>query len=296
MQNVKFKYYADLYLKLGKSEWKLSTYCKNKGIVKNRLNVFFDLDIYEIKPSVIRLWLNSIQDVSNKSKKHYLNSLSMILKLALEDEIIDKNPIIHIKSIVHKTPRIEPFTSQQVNDILRLSTRYNDRFQIFLYVGFFTGMRTGEILSLKIKDVDLENRVININSTRSRFGENTPKTIYSIRSIPILDNLYNKLKRYIEKYPGNIYLLQTQYNEPYRDTGVFTSDFWKPILDELNLPYRRLYNMRHTYATSMLYGNYVTPVELSKLLGHSTPKMIYDVYVNYLNSNLKDFKRDISIY
>lgn len=113
MQNVKFKYYADLYLKLGKSEWKLSTYCKNKGIVKNRLNVFFDLDIYEIKPSVIRLWLNSIQDVSNKSKKHYLNSLSMILKLALEDEIIDKNPIIHIKSIVHKTPRIEPFTSQQ---------------------------------------------------------------------------------------------------------------------------------------------------------------------------------------
>ena len=173
--NVKFKYYADLYLKLGKSEWKLSTYCKNKGIVKNRLNVFFDLDIYEIKPSVIRLWLNSIQDVSNKSKKHYLNSLSMILKLALEDEIIDKNPIIHIKSIVHKTPRIEPFTSQQVNDILRLSTRYNDRFQIFLYVGFFTGMRTGEILSLKMKDVDLENRVININSTRSRFGENTPK-------------------------------------------------------------------------------------------------------------------------
>ena len=296
MQNVKFKYYADLYLKLGKSEWKLSTYCKNKGIVKNRLNVFFDLDIYEIKPSVIRLWLNSIQDVSNKSKKHYLNSLSMILKLALEDEIIDKNPIIHIKSIVHKTPRIEPFTSHQVNDILRLSTRYNDRFQIFLYIGFFTGMRTGEILSLKMKDVDLENRVININSTRSRFGENTPKTIYSIRTIPILDNLYNKLKKYVENYQNNIYLLQTQYNEPYRDTGVFTSYFWKPILDELNLPYRRLYNMRHTYATSMLYGNYVTPVELSKLLGHSTPKMIYDVYVNYLNSNLKDFKRDISIY
>ena len=54
--------------------------------------------------------------------------------------------------------------------------------------------------------------------------------------------------------------------------------------------------MRHTYATSMLYQNFVTPVELSKLLGHSTPKMIYDVYVNYLNSNLKDFKRDISIY
>ena len=64
----------------------------------------------------------------------------------------------------------------------------------------------------------------------------------------------------------------------------------------LNLKYRRLYNMRHTYATNMLYQNFVSPVELAKLLGHSTPKMVYDVYVNYLNSNLKDFDRNIQIY
>lgn len=54
--------------------------------------------------------------------------------------------------------------------------------------------------------------------------------------------------------------------------------------------------MRHTYATNMLYKNLVTPVELANLLGHSSTKMIYDVYVNYLNQNLDDFNRDINIY
>lgn len=293
---MKFSYYANLYLKFGKNEWKNSTYEKNKGIVKNRLGYFSNLEIENIKPSIIRLWLNNITDVSNKSKKHYLNSLSMIFKLALEDEVIGKNPVVHIKSIIHNTPRINPFSSSEVTEILRLSARYNDKFQIFLHIGFLTGMRTGEILALKVKEIDLKNKIISINSTRSRFGESTPKTIYSIRKIPIIDTLYEKLKIYMDKYQDNIYLLETQYKKPYKDTNVFTTDFWRPILKELNLPYRRLYNMRHTYATSMLYGNFVTPIELSKLLGHSTPKMVYDVYVNYLNSNLKDFKRDIQIY
>ncbi len=54
--------------------------------------------------------------------------------------------------------------------------------------------------------------------------------------------------------------------------------------------------MPHTYATNMLYQNLTTFIELAKLLGHSTTKMIYDVYVNYLNSNLKDFNRKMDLY
>ena len=40
--------------------------------------------------------------------------------------------------------------------------------------------------------------------------------------------------------------------------------------------------MRHTYATNMLYKNLVSPTQLAKLLGHTNPKMIYDVYVKIL--------------
>lgn len=91
------------------------------------------------------------------------------------------------------------------------------------------------------------------------------------------------------------YLLENQYKKPYRDSQMFV-DTWFVVLKELGIKYRRPYTMRHTYATFMLTNNYVTPVMLASLLGHSTPKMIYNVYVNYVNQNLQDFNRDLKLY
>ena len=120
---MKFSYYADLYLKFGKKEWKNSTFVKNAGIVENRLRFFENMEISDIKPSVIRVWLDGISDVCNKSKKHYLSALSQIIKIAIEDEEISKNPLVHIKKMQHITPRIEPFTNEEVLKILDASQK-----------------------------------------------------------------------------------------------------------------------------------------------------------------------------
>lgn len=103
---MNFKYYADLYLKLGRTDWKFSTFCKNEGIVNNRLSFFFDKEIEEIKPSDVRSWLSDIIDVGSKSKKNYLNCLNGVFNLALEDEAIDKNPVIHIKKLIYTAPSL----------------------------------------------------------------------------------------------------------------------------------------------------------------------------------------------
>lgn len=291
-----FDYYSKMWLSLGKSNWKPSTYDKNCGIVSSRLKDFEKLEITDIKPSLIRMWLASITDVSNKSKNHYLSALSGIFTLALQDEVINNNPIRFLKSLQHSAPRIEPFSSDEVTRILEFSKRYSLTFQIFVKIGFFTGIRTGEIIALKLEDVDLENNVIFVKSTRSRFGEGTPKTPKSVRKVPILNNLRNDLISYLNsKKLESGYLLENQYHRPYRDSEMF-QNIWAEILGGLGIKYRRPYTMRHTYATNMLSNNYVTPVQLASLLGHSTPKMIYTVYVNYLNQNLADFDRNLKLY
>lgn len=294
---MKFKEYAYKYLKFGKSEWKNSTFDKNQGIVANRLNFFFDYDLTDIKPSVIKDWLSAIDDVGSKSKKHYISSLNSILTLALQDEMIDKNPLIHLRSVKSRTPDIEPFTKDEVRSILKEAKFYNKNLVMFLYLGFYTGMRTGEILALKFKDIDMKNKTISVKSSRSRFGESTPKTAGSIRIIPILDELLPVIARsfYFFDSASLDYVLRTQYNKPYRDTWIFQG-YWKQILKKLGLKYRRPYVMRHTFATNMLLDNHVTPLELASLLGHSSPKMIYDVYVRYVNKNLKSFDRSIKVY
>lgn len=289
---MKFSYYAKLYLNFGKTQWKNSTFIKNSSIVKNRFSEFLNLDIEVIKPSVIKMWLIQLKDVGNKSKRHYINALNKIFNLALQDEAISKNPINF--KIDYQAPRIKPFNSSEVNKILKLSKNYNKNFQMFIKIGFLTGMRTGEILSLKVQEIDLNNKTIKINSSISRFGEDSPKTKQSKRIIPIIDELATDLKKFINY--KNKYLFETINNKPYTNTDFFTKKCWRPILKELNLDYRRLYVMRHTYATNMLYKNLVSPTQLAKLLGHTNPKMIYDVYVNYLDENLENFNRGISIY
>jgi len=40
----------------------------------------------------------------------------------------------------------------------------------------------------------------------------------------------------------------------------------------------------------------ITPVQLLQLLGHANTQMVFDVYVNYIETNYKSFDRSISIY
>ena len=292
---MSFQKYASLYIQLNEDEWKPSYLYKNKRILNNRFDEFQNLDIKEIKASTIKLWYKKIDNVGNKSKRNYLSVLKGILDVALHDEVIEKNPMIHIKLPQYHAPRINPFNSDDVKRILDGAKDFNFNFVYFLAMGFFTGMRTGEILALKRSEVDFENRIIHIRSTISRFGDVKPKTFGSNRDIPIIDTLYPYIVKMFEQENDN-YMLTTQYGNPYHDTHIFCNYWWTPLLKSLGITYRRPYNMRHTFATNMLYRQLCTPVELSQYLGHASTKMIYDVYVGYIEGHFTTFKTDISIY
>lgn len=291
---IKFVYYSKLYLDFKKHELKFSTLDKYTNIIRDRINpVFGELDITTIKPSDIKKWLYSIDDVGGKSKRIYLSILSGIIQESLYDEVIERNPVKLVRLPKLDTPRIKPFSADEVKKIMDLTT--NDNYRFYLAIAFYTGMRSGEIIGLKKSDINFLDNFIRVQRTRSRFGESTPKTKYSIRDIPIIKLLLPYIQELYNLH-DNDYLFVTQYNKPYKTTNVFQEQFWKPSLIELGIDYRRPYNCRHTYATNMLYNNLVTPVQLAQLLGHANTQMVYDVYVNYLDSFNVNFDRSIEIY
>ena len=291
---IKFNHYSSLYIDFKKHELKNSTLDKYESIVKNRIDPYFgELEITDIKPTDIKKWLYSIDDVGVKSQKHYLGVLSGIFQEAFFDEVITRNPVKLIRIPKYDKPDIKPFTSDEVQQIME--NTIDNNFKFYLAIAFYTGMRSGEIIGLKKSDIDFENKIINVSRSRSRFGESTPKTKYSIRAIPIIELLMPFILR-LYNFHDHEYLFVTQYNKPYLDTNVFISFFWIPSLKKLNIEYRRPYNTRHTYATNMLYNNLVSPIQLSQLLGHANTQMVYEVYVKYIESNYKNFDRSISIY
>ncbi len=291
---MSFQYYARTYLEFKRHELKSSTFEKYSKIVENRLlPVFEDRNIDQIRPSDVKRWLYSLVDIGAKSKRHYLCVLSGIFQEAIYDEAIEKNPVKFVRMPKVVKPIINPFTSEQVKSILEDAENFNYRH--FLAIAFFTGMRSGEIIALKKSDIDLEKRLIHVERSRSKHGETTPKTLNSIRDVPIIDALYPYLVELLH-VGKHEYLFVNQYGSPYRDTHCFIYNHWKPALDRLGIEYRRLYNTRHTFATNMLYRNLVTPVQLAQILGHANTQMVYDVYVSYVNQWYKDFDRTIQIY
>ena len=282
-------------MQLNEDDWKPSYLYKNKCIIEKRFEEFQNMNITEIKASHIKLWYKKIDGVGNKSKRNYLSVLKGVFDVALYDDIIEKNPMVHVKFPQYHSPRINPFSSEEVKRILEAAEAYNPNLLYFLAMGFFTGMRTGEILALKRSDIDFVNKIIKIRSTISRFGDVKPKTFGSSRDIPILDALYPYILKMFER-ENDTYMMTTQYGNPYHDTHIFVNYWWKPLLKSLDIAYRRPYNMRHTFATNMLYRQLCSPVELSQYLGHASTQMIYDVYVSYIEGHFLTFKTDISVY
>lgn len=291
---TKFSHYSSLYLDFKLHELKNSTLDKYTNIVKARINPFFgDKDIEDIKVSDVKKWFYGVDDVGSKSKRHYLGVLSGIFQEALYDEVIQRNPVKFLKLPKYDKPDIKPFNSDEVKMIM--DNVSDNNYKYYLSIAFYTGMRSGEIIGLKKEDIDLKNKIIHVKRSRSRHGESTPKTKGSIRDIPIIQLLEPYIYELYNLH-DNEYLFVTQYKKPYRDTNVFTNQFWIPSLKELKIDYRRPYNTRHTYATNMLYNDLVSPLQLAQLLGHANTQMVYEVYVNYIESNYKDFDRSISIY
>ncbi|EQB39635.1 hypothetical protein M947_06475 [Sulfurimonas hongkongensis] len=288
-----FEHYADIYLKLKKSELKPSTYYRYEGTVLNKIIPFFiNREISTIKASELRMWLLN-WNMSNKTLLHYISILRGIFEEAIYDEEISQNPCKYLRKLKIIKKEILPFTPKEVN--LILSHAKNKNFKSYLYIAFYTGMRGGEIVGLKKQDIDFDKKIIKVKRSKGRYGESSPKTQSGVRSVPILDILYPHLKELYNSH-DNEYLLITQYKKPYNHNETFSNRHWIPMFQELDIKYRRLYNTRHTFATMMLSNGFTTPQNLAQILGHANSQMVHQVYSKYINDGKFDFNFNINLY
>ncbi len=266
--NFSFSRYAHEYLE---SKVNLKSFSEIRHVV-NELSVFNDFDIKTINAGVIRRWLQG-QDCSPKTLRNKMSVFRGILDLALFDEVISKNPFIHIPTPKGVKPEIFPFSRDEVSLILNACDDLDHK--NFLAISFYTGMRSGEVLALSRDDIDLEHRIIHVRSNLTRGKLTTPKTRYSVRDIPIFQNLLSFLQSQLARTKK--YLFVNSKGALYYDISSFKNEEWKDLLASLGLPHRRRYNTRHTFATTLLADG-VDLLTISRLMGHANTRMVIDVY------------------
>ena len=167
-----------------------------------------------------------------------------------------------------------------------------------VYILFHTGMRISEFCGLTLKDIDLENRTINIDHQLQRTSDmryiiETTKTDAGTRVLPITEDVAQmfqaiiedrnapKVEKTIDGYSGFLF---------YDDNGMpLVAMHWQHRFNHMVGRYNDIYRVqmpnitphvcRHTYCSNMAKSG-MNPKTLQYLMGHSDISVTMNVYTH----------------
>ena len=220
-----------------------------------------------------------------------------ILKHAVIDEIISKNPAANVEGLrktevkatetIHRALTME----EQTAFMAEAKTEYYYDFMAML---LSTGMRTGECSALTLGDIDYKSNEIHITKTvtKTADGKTTigqPKTKTSTRDIPMTENVKSILKSQREKMYGVIPNASSRvFNTPYNNivaswniNNAINTVVSRLVKKGVNIDHFSAHAFRDTFATRAIEQG-MNPQTLKTILGHNSLAMTMDLYAHVL--------------
>lgn len=168
----------------------------------------------------------------------------------------------------------------------------------------FTGLRLGELCALRWEDISMENGTLYVHQSIQRIqieGNEekktaivltTPKSRYSIRTIPIPQNILSILMK--TDIPHEGYFV-TSSRRGYLDPRTMENYFHK-ILKEIGITSVNFHVLRHTFATRCVEVGFDIK-SLSEILGHANVTITMNRYVHpSMELKRKNMERLSSLY
>jgi integrase len=130
-----------------------------------------------------------------------------------------------------------------------------------------TGLRPGEWIALEQRDIDQEARVAYVRRAFSKGTLRCTKTEASVRAVPLQGVALSALDRL--QTQSQTALLFPAVHGGYLDLHNFRNRNWKPAQIAAGIePLRRVYDLRHTFATFALRAG-ISTFDLSRYMGAS---------------------------
>ena len=160
--------------------------------------------VVQVVPSDIKKLYSDLskQGLARSSIKHIHNLLHPVLEMAVDDEIINRNPVKSVWSDygreAEEKKALTLAQQRRLMQFLKSDSMYKC-YHPMLTIMLGTGVRCGELVGLTWDDVDLEKKEIKIRRTLvyKDYGDglklhvSTPKTKSGVRTIPMSDSVYN---------------------------------------------------------------------------------------------------------
>lgn len=228
---------------------------------------------------------------SSKTLGNIISPLRIALENAVEDELIDENPLEGWKlrrkkrgANNTKNP-VDPLTHAERQQI---ATALEGQALNFVEFAWWTGLRTSELIALDWTDIDFEKGVVHVTKALTQAADEPeePKTVAGNRQVKLLSPALQALEAQkaftydqgLEVFQNPRTLERWTGDQPIRRT------LWTPALKKAEVRYRKPYVTRHTYASMMLTaGESVQWVALQ--LGHRDWAFTARVYAKYIKED-----------
>ena len=153
----------------------------------------------------------------------------------------------------------------------------------------YTGLRLGELLELRWKDVDMENKYINIsrNVIVLKNGQEfvkPPKTKSGIRKVPLCDRALECLEYFRDRSPEHSeddLVMTTSKGTRFRESNLNRVLKIMLIRGGCQNQNCSLHGLRHTFGSFLLYNGADIAV-VSALLGHAQVSTTYNIYIHVI--------------
>jgi integrase len=191
------------------------------------------------------------QPLSNNSKNRIVILLHGIFARACKVYGLPVNPVSGIeRHPVKLAGDIEVFSPEEVWALARAATSEQDR--ALLLTAAFTGLRMGELIALRWRDVDFTGSVLRVRASYAVGALTAPKS-GKVRSVPLAPDVAQALARLSQRehFTGDDELVFPG------ETGEFLDDSalrrrYKAALKRAGLRALRFHDLRHTFGTRMI--------------------------------------------
>ncbi|MBI5633912.1 MAG: tyrosine-type recombinase/integrase [Nitrospirae bacterium] len=157
--------------------------------------------------------------LSKASVKHIFNTVRMFFNCAIDDQIVQVNPFHNMGKLIGKVRNHEDINFLTPQETVVCLSSIKEHFPYYYQVFFTairTGLRIGELLTLKWEDIDFVNRSINVCKTTQRDGtvKDSPKSGKK-RRVDMSRDLTELLVAYKNEQESD----QTTFEQPKTEPG-----------------------------------------------------------------------------
>lgn len=267
--------WEELVLKLHKPSTQASV---KQHLKKWLLPKFGDVVLDDIRPEHLQHWVLQVP-LKPKTVRNIVASFRMVWKSAKDWSYVKHNALEGVRTPSLGEQHRPFFTQEQMISIIQETK--TQPYKLIMALAAETGMRIGEIIGLRVKDIDFEKQFLHIRQSCWQGHITTPKTRNGIRKLGMSDDLVPLLKDFLANHwqdnPNNL-LFCTKTGKPLESNNINHLGL-HPVLRKLGISQCGMHAFRHGNAT--LLNALEFPVRtIAERLGHGSLQTTMFVYTH----------------